>query len=229
MGIYREPIPVLWDTGSAWLAIEGYLCSTCTNKYKYDYSAETGLSFTRKTNGESTINYGSVDTTGFYATDTVCLTNSSTTCTKNFNIYIMSTQSGMPSNVAAISGLATDSLGNGPNLIKSMKSSGVISNSYFCFYLEGMSTTSYLDIGIIDNTAMKDSKNLNMIPILSNNYWWSANVEGIRFGTSESDAWGLDATMGILDSGTSCLSVPNKYYDWLLTQLRGKGLNYQRD
>jgi hypothetical protein len=24
MGIFREYIPVLWDTGSAWLAIEGY-------------------------------------------------------------------------------------------------------------------------------------------------------------------------------------------------------------
>jgi len=80
-----------------------------------------------------------------------------------------------------------------------------------------MGTTSYLDIGIIDNTAMKESTNLYMIPILTNNYWWAANVEGIRFGTGDADAWGLDATMGILDSGTSCLSIPNRYYDWVLT------------
>lgn len=155
------------------------------------------------------MNYGSVSSSGFYATDTVCLTNSSTTCTTNFNIFIMMSQSGMPSNIAAISGLATDSLGNGPNLIKSMKTSGIITNSVFSFYLEGMTTTSYLDIGIIDNTAMKDSSNLYMIPILTNNYWWAANVEGIRFGATDADAWGLDATMAILDSGTSCLSIPN--------------------
>jgi hypothetical protein len=115
----------------------------------------------------------------------------------------------MPSNIAAISGLATDSLGNKPNLIKSMKTSGIITNSVFSFYLEGMTTTSYLDIGIIDNTAMKDSSNLYMIPILTNNYKWAANVEGIRFVTTDADAWGLDSTVAILDSGTSCLSIPS--------------------
>jgi hypothetical protein len=50
-----------------------------------------------------------------------------------------------------------------------MKTSGIITDSVFSFYLEGMTTTSYLDIGIIDNTAMKDSSNLYMIPILTNN------------------------------------------------------------
>jgi len=67
------------------------------------------------------MNYGSVLSTGFYASDTVCLTNSQSTCTTNFNIFIMMSQKGMPRNIAAISGLATDSLGTGPNLIKSMK------------------------------------------------------------------------------------------------------------
>ena len=64
---------------------------------------------------------------------------------------------------------------------------------------------------------------------MANTNWWAAPVDGVRFGSAEGDAWGLDGTMGILDSGASCIHVPNKYYDWLLTQLRKKGMNYKRD
>jgi hypothetical protein len=58
--------------------------------------------------------------------------------------------------------MSTDSDGTGPSLIKSMKTSGVITKAAFCFYLTSPSTTSYLDIGIISNAAMKDYTNLIM-------------------------------------------------------------------
>jgi len=162
MGVFRESIPVIWDTSSSYLSIQGYECATCTSAYKYNYQSESGISFKKKSNAESEMNYGSASFSGFYATDTVCLQNSSTTCTTNFDIFIMTKQQGMPTNVAAISGLGADSGGTAPNLIKSMKSSGIITDSVFCFYLDGV-TASYLDIGIIDKTAMKESSNLNMI------------------------------------------------------------------
>ena len=90
MGANREAITVLWDTGSSWLVIEGYECATCDNENKYNYATETGNSFNRKSsNNDNVKNYGSVSSKGFFATDTVCLTNSSTTCTSNFDIFIM--------------------------------------------------------------------------------------------------------------------------------------------
>ena len=41
-----------------------------------------------------------------------------------------------------------------------MKTSGVITNSVFGFYLAAFGQSSYLDIGIVDLTAMKDSTNM---------------------------------------------------------------------
>ena len=30
MGPYKQPLSVVWDTGSDWLVVASYLCKTCT-------------------------------------------------------------------------------------------------------------------------------------------------------------------------------------------------------
>lgn len=127
----------------------------------------------------------------------------------------------MPSYVTAISGLATDSDENrGPNLVKRMRDAGVITDAVFAFYFELKANQSYLDIGYIDNSAMLDPTNLFMIDIITDNYWWAQSITGVRFGDSEEDAYGLHGEVAFTDSGTSCISVPDRYFIWLLDRLR---------
>jgi hypothetical protein len=232
MGTSFSMSPIVFDTGSKWLAVMGSQCSTCNSAYQlpylYKYSSNVGNSFTQTSTSTDTINYSRGSLSGFYATDKVCLSASSTTCTPNFRFMLATAQTLMMPNTVGIAGMNTDSDGTGPSLIKSMKSSGVITKAAFCFYLTSPTSTSYLDIGIIDNTAMKDYTNLIMQNIIPGNYWWSNYVEGIQFGTSTSDSWGLDSTIGITDSGSSCLNVPPKYYDWVLARLQEKGLSFAR-
>ena len=135
MGDGLNQLRVIWDTGSEWLVITSYLCETCSSWYDYDYSGEA--SWTRLTTELDERNYGSVSTQGFYATDTVCLGENSSACVEDFDIFMITWQEGMPSYAGAISGLATDSDNTpGPNLIKSLRSSGVITEATFSFYLE---------------------------------------------------------------------------------------------
>lgn len=111
-----------------------------------------------------------------------------------------------------------------------MKTSGVITNSVFGFYLAAFGQSSYLDIGIVDLTAMKDSTNMYYQNIVPNNYWWSNYVTGVAFSSpTGSNAWGLNSYFAVIDSGASCTYVPTYYYVWFLNQLRTLGLNYIND
>ena len=73
MGLNKEMVEVIWDTTTSLLAIESYLCTSCSNNNLYDYSAEASLAVEPKfvsipdSNTQITINgaYAS----GFYATD----------------------------------------------------------------------------------------------------------------------------------------------------------------
>ena len=65
-----------------------------------------------------------------------------------------------------------------------------------------------------------DPDNLFMIDILWRNYWWAQKIEGIRFGDSEEDSYGLHGDQAFTDSGTSCLIIPDRYFDWVLDRLR---------
>lgn len=103
---------------------------------------------------------------------------------------------------------------------------GVISNPVFSFYFYNSNFNSYLDFGNIDYSVMKDPTNLKMISTLPACYFWSAKLQGIRFGDSEPYALASD-DQAILDSGTTCLFVPQKYFYWLLDNLsKDYGLKY---
>jgi len=120
--------------------------------------------------------------------------------------------------VAGIAGLGTDHDSSyGPNLIKSMYQADILTLNVFSFYLT-YSTSAYLDLGFIDNTAMKDPSNLIMHDT-GDSYFWSGTITAIRFGDADADAWQLDPLEGITDSGTSCILTPSKYFEWILEQM----------
>lgn len=168
MGSNRDKVRVIWDTGSEWLTLMSYLCSTCNSFYAYDYSQELGDSWSRvEDSTRNTMNYGSVSSTGFRARDTVCLYNAEDACVPDFDIFMIEWQEGFPNYAGGIAGLATDSDNvAGPNLIKKFRDGGVIDDARFAFYLlthhdtENTVLNSYVDIGFFRDDAMKDPSNL---------------------------------------------------------------------
>lgn len=174
----------------------------------------------------TTMNYGSVSTIGYRARDHICLYNDVSACVDNFDIFMVTWQSGFPNYAGGIAGLATDSDDKwGPNLIKSFKNAGIIDNAYFCFFLMSSGTDSYIDVGYIRDDAMRDPTNLQMISILSGNYWWAQKVTAIRFG--DEDIYEVHGEEAFTDSGTSCIIVPSRYFEWLYDRLRyDYGMSY---
>jgi len=77
----------IWDTGSEWIVLESYLCSTCIGGY--NYADENGGSFNTKPGSSGERNYGSASTSGFEAYDTVCVTDSVAGCINTSHIYMV--------------------------------------------------------------------------------------------------------------------------------------------
>jgi len=183
MGNSYDKITVVPDTGSTWLAIEGHTCSTCLGT-KYDYSNDAAtFNVVSSTTVEK--NYGSVKTKGFTATDKVCLKTGVTgSCVSGMNIFIITEQSGIASNIDGIWGMASNlktTANSGTLLINSLKTASLITNKIFAFGLKTKAGSSFLDFGKINNAAMRSASELAYIPALTD-YWWAANMNGIKFG-----------------------------------------------
>ena len=98
MGSSRQPMNVVWDTGSDWLVMEVKECDSCFDP-KYDPS-ENLDSFKPIPNSESHRDYGSTSTDGYLAHDRVCLPepNQDTSeigCLDKFKLFMITWQTGM--------------------------------------------------------------------------------------------------------------------------------------
>ena len=110
--------------------------------------------------------------------------------------------------------------------MKSLKNSGILSDNVFAFYLSRRSiASSFLDLGAVVNSHMKDPSNLFMMPIKDESYHWTLEVTGIGFGDMEANAYRVSVE-AITDSGTSCLVISDFYYFWIMKKLAEKGLVY---
>lgn len=78
---------------------------------------------------------------------------------------------------------------------------------------------SSLDIGFFDEAKMSDPADLLLFDIVSEDFWWTTYVEGIRFGDSVEQAYSVTKMKAFTDSGTSCLIVPNDYFNWIIDNL----------
>ena len=68
---------------------------------------------------DSSLTVYSAQTSGFYATDSVCVTSDNLSCISNFDVFIIMSQSGLPSPVSGMVGLTPDtSVDYVPNLIQ---------------------------------------------------------------------------------------------------------------
>ncbi len=64
-----------------------------------------------------------------------------------------------------------------------MYSEGIISQAVFAFSLGGPSEESYLDVGVIQTTAMRNQKDLVYLDAIPGKKLWGNYMTGIRFVT----------------------------------------------
>lgn len=195
-GSNYDSVPVIWDTGSEWPLVLGHTCdSSCSGHTTYDYSAEDGVTFFEIANSEGQRNYGSVSTEGFEARDWVCLASGeSGSCVTNQHIFVATEQVGLPTSIGGIIGLGTDADDQyGPNYIKSLHTSGALTDQVFAFYFNSDAFgSSFIDIGVIDESHMSDSNDLVTLNVVEEDFWWSNYVTGIKFGDDSNEEWGLE-------------------------------------
>jgi hypothetical protein len=56
----------------------------------------------------------------------------------------------------------------------------VISNAVFGFYLTGHTESSYLDIGMLQTSSMRNESELVWMDVEPTEYWWSQDIKGMR-------------------------------------------------
>jgi hypothetical protein len=115
--------------------------------------------------------------------------------------------------IDGILGMTSNFKNGGPLFIEALKDRGLITNSVFGFYLSGTDGRSFLDIGVLWNTSMRNKDELIWMDAIRD-FWWSNYVTGIRFinpgqtDKSKVTSFRTIKKIGTTDTGTSCTYVP---------------------
>ena len=101
--------------------VESYLCTSCGSTYLYDYRGGLGTTFNFIPGSSDSRSFYSAQVSGSYATDTVCVSSNSGSCTPNFSFFMITSQIGIPNVVSGVIGLGTGlSSTYAPNLITTL-------------------------------------------------------------------------------------------------------------
>lgn len=91
-----------------------------------------------------------------------------------------------------------------------------------------MDGDSFLDLGAVVPSHMKDPSNLYMMDILKHDTHWTQKITGVGFGDMRQNSYEISADV-LFDTGSSCILVPDAYYFWFLEKLGDKGMAYYSD
>mmetsp|Transcript_20447 Transcript_20447/g.28252 ORF Transcript_20447/g.28252 Transcript_20447/m.28252 type:complete len:123 (+) Transcript_20447:284-652(+) len=109
----------IYDTGSGYLTVTGYNCTTCTLGYRY-YDPKNSTTATGEIDSNKTLSYGSATLNGFMMRDNVCLDYSDLdTCNNDFEFFYIESETGLDY-LDGILGLCPDVVGNGPSYMKAL-------------------------------------------------------------------------------------------------------------
>lgn len=110
-----------------------------------------------------------------------------------------------------------------PLFIKELYNADKINSPVFAFYLANTSEKSYLDIGYIDQSAMKNPLGVKWIDVIDNDFWWTTYITGIKFkshkGTSLPFSEKFNTEKVMTDTGTSCSYFPTRHYRDIISAL----------
>ena len=92
-----------------------------------------------------------------------------------------------------------------------MFADSTIDENVFSFYLTDQLGSSYIDFGTPNTAVMSDPADIVYIDIDDDNIWWTAPIQGMRWGSSMNDdtEYAIESIDALIDTGTSCIIGPS--------------------
>ncbi|XP_040508620.1 gastricsin isoform X1 [Gallus gallus] len=206
---------VLFDTGSSNLWVPSTLCQSqaCANHNEFDPNESSTFS----TQDEFfSLQYGSGSLTGIFGFDTVTIQGISIT---NQEFGLSETEPGtsfLYSPFDGILGLAFPSIsaGGATTVMQKMLQENLLDFPVFSFYLSGQegSQGGELVFGGVDPNLYTGQ--ITWTPVTQTTYW-QIGIEDFAVG-GQSSGWCSQGCQGIVDTGTSLLTVPNQVFTELM-------------
>jgi cathepsin E len=212
IGSNRQPLSVIFDTGSNILWVEANDCTSCRNHTnKFNPSLSTTFS---NTNANRNITYAIGFVNGTLVNDNIYLDEQMTA--EGLNFLIVNYEDQLAGTIAdGVLGLGIELEGDESNsLIYTLYRQGKISSPSFSFYLTESKRDSRLYIGdITENEYLYDIfRNIKYVPVKTRSHYWetdlismtlySQNNKSLPNSTFES------TSKVIFDTGTSYLIIP---------------------
>ncbi|XP_015740816.1 gastricsin-like isoform X1 [Coturnix japonica] len=206
---------VLFDTGSSNLWVPSTLCQSqaCANHNKFNPDQSSTFSTQDQ---YFSLQYGSGSLTGIFGFDTVTIQGISIT---NQEFGLSETEPGtnfLYSPFDGILGLAFPSLsaGGATTVMQQMLQENLLDSPIFSFYLSGQegSQGGELVFGGIDSNLYTGQ--IVWTPVTQTTYWQIA-IEDFTVGP-QSSGWCSEGCQGIVDTGTSLLTVPSQIFSELM-------------
>ncbi|KAK7815488.1 hypothetical protein U0070_005600 [Myodes glareolus] len=218
---------VLFDTGSSNLWVPSVYCQSeaCTTHTRYNPSKSS----TYYTEGQTfSLQYGTGSLTGFFGYDTLTVSAASCPCAGVQGIKVPNQEFGLSENEPGtnfvyadfdgIMGLAFPGLsaGGATTAMQGLLKEGALSQPLFGVYLgsqEG-SNGGQIVFGGVDKNLYTGE--LTWIPVTQDLYW-QISIDDFLIGGTTS-GWCSQGCQGIVDTGTSLLTMPSQYLsDFLQT------------
>ena len=206
---------VQYDTGSSNLWVPSISCATraCNNKTKYNPRASS----TYVTDGRALVlQYGTGDTTGVVAKDTVAV---GTLAVKNFEFGNMNNVGSAfgPAPFSGILGLAFPSISQDklPTFVERLHETNQLANYQFSFYLSHNETPGSVFI-LGGSSSQYYTGEINYHKVYGNAFWL-IDLTGVSYnGKNLIDG---KAGVAIMDSGTSYITGQKNVIDSIIAQI----------
>lgn len=215
LGNKLKEVQVVYDTGSDWLVVgNAEECVTCDST---PYDTSDVISFEPVEDSDMELTYGSAYVMGFVATDNVCSRENAKSCA-NMEFLSATYVEGLDG-IDGIAGMSTglSEWSEGPRFIEELYNANKINAPVFGFYLAGPDEQSYLDVGVIQKSAMRDPTEMVWIDVENESFWWEASITGIKIQSQTDPDAGVaysikSGSTALTDTGSSCTYIPPQYY-----------------
>ncbi|CAD8045069.1 unnamed protein product [Paramecium primaurelia] len=214
-GSMKQQMELIIDTGSSDLWVPSIDAKGFLNYVKrYDYKASQTCI---KTDSRYQIFYDDGPISGTLAWDQVWMHN----IKFNQSFLLIENASGNIASSGGILGLGFHSIAANPypSILESLYQQKLISKKYFSLYLKDEGEFgSYILFGGIDMQFVQKDQKISYIPLLSE-YQYLIGIEGMSI-----DDELFTITTALVDSGTSCLTIPAIAIDDMLQVFTAKGV-----
>ena len=212
MGSEMQAFMVVWDTGSGGYLARSSECTSCSGD-KFITGDSSSFAWKDPADYDSVTYMDGTSLYGQLAYDRVCPTTDTNSCANDFLFVAISSASGLRDYEDGIIGLWSGNKSAAIQeemIMNKMFDDSTIDEKVFSFYLTDLAGSSYIDFGTPNTAVMSDPADIIWIPIEDDDYWWTAKVQGLRWGSlmNDSTEYMITEADALTDTGTSCIIGP---------------------